>query len=323
MSNEIKGVGNSYTAEFWEYDPRLGRRWNIDPVNVGEISPYQTFAKNPIVFVDPYGLDTVNSSRSAQVGDVFKHRNKNSNFYWNKTEEGWEGGGSSESLAGVTVTAKIKGGGRNYLNYPASTKIERMQWNIDQRNYRLGDYSNLSQAQIARYQNWDITESNYRSLSYIFVGCIAAPVASVVALEIGIVVGTDAFLWKMGLDGEGQMIVNSFDISRLDIFDMTLAGFSAPGASAFYGGAIDFRLNGQFNMVGINKSWQTDALDGTFKYAFGGQGLGSVPGNMLNKLTYSTNLSKFEKDLVLRLLSIPINVTGKLSRKIVKQETGL
>src|SRR6478736_3791665 len=32
MSNEIKGVGNSYTAEFWEYDPRLGRRWNVDPM---------------------------------------------------------------------------------------------------------------------------------------------------------------------------------------------------------------------------------------------------------------------------------------------------
>ncbi|WP_290711350.1 hypothetical protein, partial [Flavihumibacter sp. CACIAM 22H1] len=32
MSNEINGVGNSYTAEFWEYDPRLGRRWNIDPI---------------------------------------------------------------------------------------------------------------------------------------------------------------------------------------------------------------------------------------------------------------------------------------------------
>ena len=30
-SDEIKGEGSSYTAEFWEYDPRIGRRWNIDP----------------------------------------------------------------------------------------------------------------------------------------------------------------------------------------------------------------------------------------------------------------------------------------------------
>ena len=31
--NEVYGEGNSYTAEFWEYDPRLGRRWNCDPVS--------------------------------------------------------------------------------------------------------------------------------------------------------------------------------------------------------------------------------------------------------------------------------------------------
>src|ERR1700694_4050048 len=31
-SNEVKGEGNSYHAEFWEYDPRLGRIWNVDPV---------------------------------------------------------------------------------------------------------------------------------------------------------------------------------------------------------------------------------------------------------------------------------------------------
>src|SRR5690606_18721571 len=30
--NEVYGDGNSYTAEFWQYDPRLGRRWNVDPL---------------------------------------------------------------------------------------------------------------------------------------------------------------------------------------------------------------------------------------------------------------------------------------------------
>ena len=58
MSNEIKGgEGNSYTAEFWEYDPRLGRRWNPDPVY--KHSPYEAFAGNPILFSDPLGLDTI------------------------------------------------------------------------------------------------------------------------------------------------------------------------------------------------------------------------------------------------------------------------
>jgi len=29
--DEVSGSGKSYTAEFWQYDSRLGRRWNLDP----------------------------------------------------------------------------------------------------------------------------------------------------------------------------------------------------------------------------------------------------------------------------------------------------
>ncbi|MBW7869184.1 MAG: hypothetical protein H3C31_12780, partial [Brumimicrobium sp.] len=47
-----------YTAEFWEYSPRLGKRWNIDPVVKPHESPYAAFANNPIWFVDPNGADT-------------------------------------------------------------------------------------------------------------------------------------------------------------------------------------------------------------------------------------------------------------------------
>ncbi|TWF40340.1 YD repeat-containing protein [Chitinophaga polysaccharea] len=61
-SDEIKGEGNSYTAEFWEYDPRIGRRWNNDPVY--KHSPYEAFGSNPIINADPSGLDTINFNRS-------------------------------------------------------------------------------------------------------------------------------------------------------------------------------------------------------------------------------------------------------------------
>lgn len=57
-SNEIKGEGNSYTAEYWEYDPRVGRRWNLDPKPTTGISLYSTFADNPILYADQKG-DTV------------------------------------------------------------------------------------------------------------------------------------------------------------------------------------------------------------------------------------------------------------------------
>ena len=53
--DEIYGYGNLYTAEFWTYDPRIGRRWNIDPVTVPSESPYAAFRNNPIFLNDPNG----------------------------------------------------------------------------------------------------------------------------------------------------------------------------------------------------------------------------------------------------------------------------
>ena len=44
-----------YTAEYWEYDSRLGRRWNIDPVVKTSISSYAAFNNNPIFIIDPNG----------------------------------------------------------------------------------------------------------------------------------------------------------------------------------------------------------------------------------------------------------------------------
>lgn len=43
------------TAEFWEYDARLGRRFNIDPKSIPSTSPYACFSNNPILFVDQKG----------------------------------------------------------------------------------------------------------------------------------------------------------------------------------------------------------------------------------------------------------------------------
>ncbi len=53
--DEIAGLGNSFTAKFWEYDSRTGRRWNQDPVDMFSLSRYATFADNPISYTDPLG----------------------------------------------------------------------------------------------------------------------------------------------------------------------------------------------------------------------------------------------------------------------------
>ena len=57
--DEVYGPeGTSYTAEYWQYDSRLGRRWNVDPKPNPSISEYAVFLNNPIWFNDIEG-DTV------------------------------------------------------------------------------------------------------------------------------------------------------------------------------------------------------------------------------------------------------------------------
>lgn len=63
-SSEI--YNNSFTAEFWEYDARVGRRWNVDPKPNVSISSYSCFLNNPIVFNDVKG-DTVRGAAKSDA----------------------------------------------------------------------------------------------------------------------------------------------------------------------------------------------------------------------------------------------------------------
>ncbi len=68
---EIKGDGNSYTTEFRQYDPRLGRWSSLDPKMkmFPWISPYVAFANNPVVYTDPYGLEP---GTGEEVGEEYE-----------------------------------------------------------------------------------------------------------------------------------------------------------------------------------------------------------------------------------------------------------
>lgn len=45
------------TAMYWEYDSRIGRRWNVDPIFKEYESPYSCFSNNPICYSDINGDD--------------------------------------------------------------------------------------------------------------------------------------------------------------------------------------------------------------------------------------------------------------------------
>ncbi len=64
---DINADGNINTAMFWEYDARLGRRWNVDPVLKHYESPFATFGNNPISFIDPNGDDSSGTFTQARA----------------------------------------------------------------------------------------------------------------------------------------------------------------------------------------------------------------------------------------------------------------
>ncbi len=95
--NEIYGEGNSYSAEYWQYDARLGRRWNVDPKDVPSFSPYSCFANNPIWFSDVNG----DSSSSTTIGPLQKpaeHKVEAGDNLWKIAKSTYEEHGGDKSF---------------------------------------------------------------------------------------------------------------------------------------------------------------------------------------------------------------------------------
>jgi len=86
--NEISGMGNHNTAEFWEYDTRLGRRWNVDPVDQISISNYAVFRNSPLVYTDVDGdcVDCDENYPDAEIGDIVSP--EASRLDWQKADNG-------------------------------------------------------------------------------------------------------------------------------------------------------------------------------------------------------------------------------------------
>ena len=66
---------DTYTAEFWQYDSKIARRWNVDPVDKFWESSYATFSSNPLIFTDELGLNA----------DFFK--NEDGHVVWRDSED--------------------------------------------------------------------------------------------------------------------------------------------------------------------------------------------------------------------------------------------
>lgn len=87
---EIYNNYETYTATFWEYDGRLGRRWNVDLFDKPWISQYHAFSNKPIWNIDPNGANDdnytiyfngkIDREITTDKTDNFKYHEENGNI---------------------------------------------------------------------------------------------------------------------------------------------------------------------------------------------------------------------------------------------------
>ena len=75
---------DTYTAEFWQYDGKIARRWNNDPRPNTSISVYAAFAGNPLLYSDHFGDTTFiyNKEFKRSNANYLKDKDKNNDWNW-------------------------------------------------------------------------------------------------------------------------------------------------------------------------------------------------------------------------------------------------
>jgi RHS repeat-associated protein len=93
-----------YTAEYWEYDSRLARRWNTDPLPQASWSPYSVLNCNPFMYEDMAG-DTPTVREAALMSNHVYADPANPVTL----EGGWEVAPRSDAPAGFVFEDKESG----------------------------------------------------------------------------------------------------------------------------------------------------------------------------------------------------------------------
>ena len=154
QDEEVSDAGNSYTTEFRQYDPRLGRWKSLDPLmaKFPWQSPYCAFDDNPVFYVDPLGLEGEPKNKKPIAADVRGTSGQVSSFCSTCDPSEYEGrplnpdindGAGDPSMPGawgaeltgrrfILADERISNG--EYINKPKSTV-----WSIAKSNGRTPD----------------------------------------------------------------------------------------------------------------------------------------------------------------------------------------
>lgn len=113
---------NLTTAMYWEYDSRIGRRWNLDPKPIVGLSDYAVFDNNPILNTDPNGdcpiCGLIGAGIGALVGggleiatQLYQNRGTNKSINWKAVGGSTLQGAITGGVAGLTGGASLAAAG--------------------------------------------------------------------------------------------------------------------------------------------------------------------------------------------------------------------
>ncbi len=163
--DEVKGAGNSYTTEFRQLDPRIGRWLSLDPLmrNFPWQSAYSSFNSNPILIIDPKGLDGIVS-----VDKDKKTINVQVNFYYDKSNEDYKKYGITEDFINKS-TGKLYKSDINKFHESgfeskngSSIKIDGKDWTI---NYNINFIGLESLDAVKNKLNEDKTANSFQFIN--------------------------------------------------------------------------------------------------------------------------------------------------------------
>jgi len=278
--DELKGNGNSYTTEFRQLDPRLGRWLSVDPFsqNASDITPYRYGFNSPISFNDQNGLfekkkdakkynrrhhlkgkTSFNTkSRQWEVNtELHSYSKGDDNGFAEPNElkhdgvissyrETWEGSNSAQNKKSNNSYSWLKGVSLSFFadgfSKSSATTVSPFKDNIKDQSPEI-------------QKEWKQQRGKSKSLEKIIAGNTAIVMSPVVIYEAALVAPTaisisadlswKSFLMKFSISAVSQAVVNK----EINLVGATADGVFGYGLSSVIGSSIEVNYNYSYNKM--------------------------------------------------------------------------